>query len=263
MKKRTKVVCGIVLTAITGVGALTVWQRDNISAALSFARFSQSELEDRLASNDQTIKDALDAVPEVVIRDITQEEKQALRAGALTQEELVKSLLQDPPQTKPEPDDSPQPKHEQMPEGAPHPGSTQQSANTPAVSERKEKQSAPNEYDQQVSALIARVLVLREEFLIKLDDLKSAAIAEYRAIPSDQRTASKLLKFAGGYLAKGRDLEKQCDAEMDAITAQLDRLARESGGDPTLAQTVRDTYAQEKRLKKALYMAELKKRGMM
>ena len=258
VKRRTKIVCGVLLAAIIGVGALTVWQWNNISAALSFTRYSQSELEDRLASNDQTIKDAMDAAPEVVIRDITQEEKDALRAGTLTQEELVQSLLQKPEQTTPEPEQKPQTK----PEGEPPPKQVQQPAKDPADSTQPEKKPEQSEYEKQVNALIAQVLVLREEFLIKLDELQAAAIAEYKAIPEDQRTASKLLSFAGGYLAKGLELEKQCDAKVEAIAVELDRLARENGGDPTLAQTVYDTYVEEKSLKKAWYMAELKKRGM-
>ena len=258
MKKRTKIVCGSMLAAIIGIGALAAWQWNTISAALSFARYSQSELEDRLASNDQTIKDAMDAAPEVVLRDITQEEKDALRDGTLTQEELVQSLLQKPEQTEPKPEKDPQTK----PEGKPPPKQTQQPAKDPAVSTQPEKEPELSEYEKKVNELVAQVLVLREEFLIKLDELQAAAIADYKAIPSDQRTASKLLSFAGGYLTKGLELEKQCDAEVEAIAVELDQLARENGGDPTLAQTVYDTYVEEKSLKKAWYMAELKKRGM-
>ena len=266
MKKRTKIVCGGMLAAIIGVGALTTWHWNNISAALSFARYSQSELEDRLASNDQTIKDAMDAAPEVVLRDITQEEKDALRDGTLTQEELVQSLLQKPEQTAPKPEKDLQTKPEKepqtKPEGEPPPKQTQQPAKDPAVSTQPEKEPELSEYEKKVNELIAQVLVLREEFLIKLDELQAAAIADYKAIPKDQRTASKLLSFASGYLAKGLELEKQCDAEVEAIAVELDRLARENGGDLTLAQTVYDTYVEEKSLKKAWYMAELKKRGM-
>lgn len=262
MKCRAKIVCGVLLTAIIGVGALTVWQWNNIRAALSFVRFSQSELEDKLSQNDQTIKDAMDAAPEVTIRDITQEEKEALRDGTLTQEELVQSLLQkpqaEPEQKKPEPEQSPQTKPEQVPKEDSPSQSTQPPAQAPAASAQPE----PSEYERQVNALIAQVLVLREEFLIKLDNLQAAAIADYKALPKEERTTTKLMNLASGYLAKGLELEKQCDAQVEAIAVELDRLARENGGDPELAQTVYDTYVEEKSLKKAWYMAELKKRGM-
>lgn len=246
-----------------------MWQWNNISAVLRFARFSQEELEDKLNENDQTIKNAMDAVPEVTIRDITQEEKDALRDGTLTQEELVESLIQKPkpqPQEKePKPEKPPQTKPEQVPNEESPSQSTQQPAPEPAVSnpeQEPEQEPEQSQYEQQVNALIAQVLVLREEFLIKLDELKAAAIADYKAIPEDQRTKTKLLSLTSGYMSKGLALEKQCDAQIEAIVAELDRLARENGGDLTLAQTVYDTYVEEKSLKKAWYMAELKKGGM-
>ncbi len=262
MSFKKKIICGTLLLVIAGVGALAWWQRNNISAALSFARFSQEELETKLTENDQAIKNAVADNPSVNIRDITDEERAALREGTLTQEELVQSLLK--PATPPEKDSAPSAKPEQKPEAKPeqkpegdkpHSQTTQQTA--PSVSAQPE----PNEYEQKVNALMAKVFVLREEFLIKLDELQAAAIADYKAIPADQRTTSKLASLVSGYLAKGLDMEKQCDAKIEQIVLELEQFLQENGGDLTLAQTVYDTYVEEKSLKKAWYMAELKKRG--
>ena len=57
-------------------------------------------------------------------------------------------------------------------------------------------------------------------------------------------------------------MEKECDARIKTITEQLTQVANEYGGDPTLAETVYNTYVEEKSLKKAWYMAELKKIGV-
>ena len=269
MSLSKKIACGVLLAVVLGVGALTVWQWNNISAALSFVRFSQEKLEEKLVANDQTIKDAVEANPSVTIREVTEEERAALRDGTLTQEELVQSLLQKPEtEPKPEPEQSPKPqttpqtKPEQMPEEEKPSQSTQQPGQAPAASTPPEQETQQSEYEQQVNALIAEVLVLREEFLMKLDDLQAAAIADYKALPADQRTTTKLLSFVGGYLAKGLDMEKQCDAEIEAIVLELEQVLRKNGDDITIAETVFDTYLEEKTLKKAWYMAELKKRGM-
>lgn len=250
MSFRKKIVCGVLLAAVIGVGALTVWQWNNISAALSFARFSQEELEEKLAANDQTIKDAVAKAPQVTIREVTEEERSALRDGTLTQEELVQSLIQQP-ETKPE----------AKPDGQPPSQSTRKPAQQPPASSAQ-PEPEQSEYEKQVNALIAEVFVLREEFLIKLDELQAAAIADYKAIPADQRTTKAITGLVSGYLAKGLDMEKQCDAQIKEIVLKLDQLVHENGGDETLAQTVYDTYLEEKSLKKAWYMAELKKRGM-
>ena len=58
------------------------------------------------------------------------------------------------------------------------------------------------------------------------------------------------------------ELEKECDGKMDALVAAMEKLIRENQGDMTLVDTVVDTYANEKSLKKAWYMAKLEENGL-
>ena len=279
MRVQRKIVCGVLLTAVIGVGALAAWQWNNISAALSFVRFSQEELEEKLADNDQVIKDAVEANPSVTIREVTEEERAALRDGTLTQEELVQSLLQKPestPESEPEqsqkPEVAPQTKPEQKPPETSTP--TQQPQPKPEVSTQPKPevstqpepevstQPEQSESEQKINELIAKVFVLREEFLIKLDNLMTQAKADYVALPPEDRSGSKLMRLASNYMSKGLALEKQCDAEVEAIATELNQIVREHGGDLSLPQTLYDTYVEEKSLKKAWYMAEVKKIGV-
>lgn len=261
MKQRTKIICGVVFALVIGAGALTVWQWNNISAALSFVRFSQEELEEKLTQNDQTIKDAVENLPNVTIRDVTQEEKDALKEGTLTQEELVQSLIQ----TEQKPEKQPDKDSEQT--GTPVSDSSK-ADNTP-TSKPEQPPAQPEEppeqsdYEKRLNELIAKVFVLREEFLIKLDNTQAAAIADYKAMPVDQRTTKNIASLVSGYLSKGLDMEKECDAQIEQIVVEMESLLKENGGDLSIAQKVYDTYVEEKSLKKAWYMAELKKRGMM
>lgn len=254
MSRRKKVFAALLVFLLLTV-SLAVWQRNNIAALLSFARFSQEELEEKIADNDQKIKDAVEQLPNVTIRDITQEEKDALRDGTLTQEELIEDLIE--PVAKPEV--KPEQKPEQQPE------IQQPQDEKPAVTPKPEPQPEDQtkaEYEKKLSAILAKVYVLREEFLLKLDDLQAEAIAEYRALPEKERSASKLTGLVGKYMSKGLDLEKQCDKKMDEILVELEVLIQENNGDTSLPQTVFDTYVEEKSLKKALYMEKLKKRGL-
>jgi len=118
-----------------------------------------------------------------------------------------------------------------------------------------------SDYQKQLSAVVAKVYVLREKFTIELDNMKNEAVAEYKAIPEADRTSGKLTDFAKKYVKRAAELEKQCDSEMDAIVGELDALIRANNGDHSIIDTVIETYASEKSLKKAWYMAELKKRG--
>lgn len=251
---RKKVLFSVLLAVLLLLISLTVWQRNNIAAVLSFARFSQEELEEKIADSDQKIKDAVEKIPNVTVRDITEEEKEALRDGTLTQEELVENLIK--PATKPEtePEQKPQTPEREQPQS--------QKPVVPPQSEPKTEEQMKSEYEKKLSAVLAKVYVLREEFLIKLDQLQAEAIAEYRALPETERSASKLTGLVGKYMSKGLELEKQCDQKIDEILVELEALIQENNGDTTLPQTVFDTYVEEKSLKKALYMEKLKKRGL-
>ena len=88
------------------------------------------------------------------------------------------------------------------------------------------------------------------------------AKADYLALPLEERSGSKLMRMVSSYLSKGQALEKECDAEIEAIATELDQIVREYGGDLSLPQTVYDTYIEEKSLKKAWYMNAVKKIGV-
>ena len=264
MSRRKQIVCGIVLLLVAGVAAVAVWQRNNVSAALSFLQYSQEELEEKLTQNDQLVKDAVAAIPEVTVRDVTEEERQALRDGTLTQEELVQNILG----TTSQPSGG-------TAESADKPSGTQtapaqsgqqtiqkEQTTQPEQATQPEQTPAQPTYQEQMSAIIAEVYVLREEFLIRLDQLKDEAWAAYSALPKEQRTTTAIAKMVSGYLSRGLSLEKECDAKIEAVIIRLEELIQENNGDLSIAQTVYDTYIEEKSLKKAWYMSELKKRGL-
>lgn len=251
MSRFKKILCTILAVLLLGAGVLVWWQWDNIAAVITGLRYSTQELEEKLAQNDQVVKDAVAAIPEITVRDLTDEERQALRDGTLTSDELVQSMTggeKQPDTAAPDPEKPTQQKPDPKPEKDDPP---QQPDKTP-------EQLA---YEQELSAVIARVYVLREEFLGKLDALMSQALAEYNAMSADQRTASNLTTLVSNYLSVGLDMEKECDARIEAIIVELETLLQKNNGDLSIAQTVYDTYVEEKSLKKAWYMAELKKRG--
>ena len=185
MSRIKRILCAVLLLAVVAVGGLAWWQRDNIGALITGLRYSQTELEDQLQQNDQAIKDAMDTVPDFSIRDLTEEDKQALKDGTMTREELIESLIE--PVQKPE--DKPATSPEIQPEKTDKPDSSVQ-------------QPEEDPVQQQVAAVIAEAYVLREEFLAKLDDLLAQAMAEYKAIPAEER-ASKVPGMVSRYLSTG------------------------------------------------------------
>ena len=267
-KKRTKgrwvlIILAVVLALLA---ILAFWQRNNLKAVLDFTSFSQEELEEQLQQNDQQIKDTVDALEDVTIRDLTEEERQALRDGALSPEEITNRLVGWMPEPLPPEQTESPPASSASGEQPPASGSSGDASGSTSSGAASSGQPPTEdnryyEYQQKLSALIARVYVLREEYLIALDDLQAEAIEDYKSLSASQKRGSKLADFISKYLSRGTQLEKDCDRKMDAVVREMEAVIKEYGGDMSLVDTVIMTYANEKSLKKAWYMSELQKRG--
>ena len=272
LKKRRRGRVGMVVLIVILVllGVLAWWQRDNIKAVVTFATTSQADLEQQIQQNEQAIKDAVEANPAITVREITEEEREALRNGTLTMEELLERLKRpfEPltPAQPEQPAQSEKPAQPETPAEPEQPAQPQpQQPETPATPEQPvtptepEQPAGETEYQKKLNDILARVYVLREEFVLKLDELQKQAVADFKKIESG---ASGIKDFIFAYFGKATALEAECDAKMDAIITDLVALQKEYGEDMELVNTVAYTYANEKSLKKAWYMNELQRRGL-
>ena len=241
-RKTARTVLLIVLAVLLLAVGLLAWRfRKEIQAFTISRQYSTAELEGQLADNDQTIRDAVEASSDVTVRAPTEEEREALRDGSLSQEELIGRLT-----------------------GESAAGSSDSAPETAAPEEQPAEQAPaePPEYQKQLSALIAQAYVLREEYLAALDNMETSAKADYRALSDSQRTAGKLASLVSDYIGRATRLEKECDGKMDAIIAQMETLIQANNGDMSLTDTVFNTYVNEKSLKKAWYMSRLQEKGL-
>ena len=241
-RKTARTVLLIVLAVLVLAVGLLAWRfRKEIQAFAISRQYSTAELEGQLADNDQTIRDAVEASSDVTVRAPTEEEREALRDGSLSQEELIGRLTSESAA-----------------------GSSDSAPETAAPEEQPAEQAPaePPEYQKQLSALIAQVYVLREEYLAALDNMETSAKADYRALSDSQRTAEKLASLVSDYIGRATRLEKECDGKMDAIIAQMETLIQANNGDMSLTDTVFNTYVNEKSLKKAWYMSRLQEKGL-
>lgn len=251
MKRKTKITCAVLAGILVAVGAAAYWQRGNVDAVLKATQYSADEIEEKRKENQQKVQSKVDSMPSITVRDLTEEERQALREGTVTQEKLTEKLVEAI---------HPQPVGDSAPAAPPPAQSTAPAASSqPVTVPAEEAPVDPAQWEKDLSALIARVYVLREEYTIALDHMQAEATEEYHGMKD--RTKTALVKFAKGYVTRALALEKECDAQMDEIVSQMETIIRENKGDMTLVDTVVETYASEKSLKKAWYMAELQKRG--
>lgn len=135
-----------------------------------------------------------------------------------------------------------------------------------AETPKQETASQPVEkkptYEELLKAIIDKVYALRSEYVGALEGLEDEGVAAYKNIPAEQRKGKYLVDFASTYISKAYKLEVECDKKMDGLVAELEALQKQYGQSDELVQQVIDTYASEKSLKKAWYMSELEKRGM-
>lgn len=244
MKRRKTILCTILVLLAVSLAGLFWWQRDNLKAIHAATQHTSAELEEKLDENQQMIQEAVKAAGEVTVGEITEEDRQAFRDGSMTQEQLVERLTNGG-------------------EGEPReePGNTSRPESDGKTPPEPPK-PAENTYQKELSALIARVYVLREEYTLALDTMYADAKAEYLALPAEKRTKTHLLKMARGYLSRASALEKECDGKMDEIVRAMEKLLRENDGDLGLVDTVVYTYANEKSLKKSWYMSKLEQKGL-
>ena len=244
MKRRKTILCTILVLLAVSLAGLFWWQRDNLKAIHAATQHTSAELEEKLEENQQMIQEAVKAAGEVTVGEISEEDRQAFRDGSMTQEELVERLTNG---GEGEPREEPASTSHPESDGKPPP---------------EPPKPAENTYQKELSALIARVYVLREEYTLALDTMYADAKAEYLALPAEKRTKTQLLKMARGYLSRASALEKECDGKMDEIVRAMEKLLRENGGDLGLVDTVVYTYANEKSLKKSWYMSKMEQKGL-
>ena len=253
MKRWMKILCIVLALLAALLAGLYWWQRENLKAVKDAASHSSEELEEKLAENQQQIRDVVDAAPEIVVREVTEEERQALRDGTMTQEELIERLLDTGEQS----DSTAAPGMEETPPGE----DAKAPAETPTVPAEQPK-PVEDPYQKELSAIIAKVYVLREDFTMAMDNMYDEAKAEYIALPAEKRTKSNLMVLASKYLSKATALEKECDARMDEIVADMEKLIQENNGDMSLVATVVYSYANEKSLKKSWFMSKIQEKGL-
>ena len=241
MKRWWKLLLAVTLVLGLVLAGMYWWQRENLKAVKDAVSYTSEELEEKLTENQQAIRDAVESAPEVVVREVTEEERQALRDGSLTQEELTDRLVTPAEQS-----------------GQQVPAKAEQTPQAPA----EQPKPAEDAYQKELSAIIAKVYVLREEYTIALDNMYESAKAEYIAMPKEKRTKANLAKMASSYLDRAVALEKECDMKMNAIVVAMETTIKENKGDLSLINTVIYSYANEKSLKKSWYISKLQENGV-
>ena len=231
MKKATKVVLIVLALLVTAIGAVVIWQWDNIKAVKTSFTHSREDLAVMMAGTYQAIEDATKDMENVTVRDMTEEERTALRAGELSRDELIQRLISK--QT---------------------PGEEQTVQDGGSAAEPAE-QSEPVDPDQQLlSEYLAEIYVMKDEYTAWLEAKYNEAIDAYNALPEEQRTPEAKYSIGMERMKQALAKEDECDAAMKQIEQKIGALLAKMGRDDSLVKEIQKAYEQEKELKKAYYL---------
>jgi len=94
VKRRWIIAAIVILVMIVILGVLYLMQQDNLKAAANARKYTQEQLLEKKEENRQAVEKALEKqYPELHVRDLTDQERAALRDGTLSREEIISALL--------------------------------------------------------------------------------------------------------------------------------------------------------------------------
>ena len=243
MKKTKKILIPIAVVLLIICGLL-VWQRQNIAALKTSLSYTREDISDMMADNYSKVEEVSQQVEGVTVRDLTDEEREALRAQAISREELI-DLLTGKAEAAGE-------KQEAEPTPAPSGNQTETAPVTTPAPTPTPQATDPNK--ELLAQYIAEIYLMKEEYTQWLENKYQQAIDEYVALPVEEQTTANKYKIGMRCMSEALDKEKECDAKMAEMEAKIKALLVSMGESTELVEEIQAAYEAEKELKKAYYL---------
>lgn len=251
----------MLLVIVILIVVVMLWQWDNINALFMGITSSEEELSVKREENDKIISSTLENYPEISVRDLTDEEKEALAEGMITKEEsllliqgkvTLEELLEKAEETAP----VETPPEEILPVIPPEniPPITPPEDIPPEEVPKEEEPVPPTlSADEEIANLVGEMYILKSEFTSALKNLESTSLKAYSELPDQEKKLQKP-EMMKKILDEVSVMEKDCDTQVKAILDRLTVLLEESGKDLTLVESIKTAYNNEKTITKAEYI---------
>lgn len=268
--KKSRIILCVFAVLIIAIAAVAFVQRDNIAALIDGMRYSDEDLDNQLASSEESVTEYMRDNDLGEIRLLTAEEEAALVSGEISQQDAVKIMtgsmtLTDAKNNKNNSESAQETQSgAQGGNGGTNSGEqgTANGGNAPSgTAPKPETPSTPAEpetpavdYDTLISEKVAELYVVKANFSSQLASMKKAAENEFDSYPKEERTDAKKIEIIKSKISGASALEKQCDAKVADIVSELRSLLSEAGRDTSLADKINEAYNQEKKVMKAKYV---------
>ena len=207
------------------IGGLCLWQWNNIQALYAFltqdSRQIAENLEGQREEHHQAIQDAVGGG--LNVRPPSTEQSDAILSGQLTPEEVKEEL-----------------------------GITDQLQKT----EEPAQEGEPPAYTAQdlVNSCVAELYGCKIDIMAVLAELKRETLAEWNALPAEERTDTKMKEFGLAGLNECYRLEAEVDDQVREILGRYETRLKEIGAKTAILDQLWTYYTEEKAAEKAYYL---------
>ena len=274
-KKRGRIALIILLVLIFLLGVSALLLRRWLSLGHYILTTSPEAVQSDKAENDKKTNALLnELIPNVTMRDLTEEERALLASGALAYEdalalirgETVAPVTTDAPATTTAPVETEPPVQTTAPEApaataavSKPPAETTAATKPPAVTTAvttAETTAATEPLDlaetiRRQEEIIAEIYLLRATYLNEIDKLIKDTKQMYIDLPKEQKNLQNKMKIVEKMIPVGNKLEDECDAKMETLLAELSTLLKKQNLSTAIVDEIRKTYAEQKNLKLA------------
>lgn len=270
MKKRIIIVLSIVLILAILIGVFLYMNWNTIQAVMDGMQYTTEEVEQQLQQSQNELQRYIDSNEKIVVRDLTDEEKDALNSGEITSADAIKILTgkktledvreekkEEPNQTNTDnkTDTTAPSENEQKPQ-IDNSQNNNSKKDTPKPQEpvKEEPKDSSDDAESKVSELIASLYVTKNMYMSRLDGLEAELGAEFEKVASEDKQAEKQ-RIIAKYTPIIGAWERECDNAVYAIINQIEAELKNSGQDLEMVTKIKEAYKSEKRAKKAYYVS--------
>lgn len=246
MKKALKIIGIILLVIVVITAGLVIWKWPYISAVIDGMTKTAEQLgEMRVEDTEKTLQ-AVNKYMESDIRDLTDEEKEKIKAGELSQTEVLAQivaeatgigLVEEPNETVTGTPDDQQPVQEQT-------GAKPAPEQKPAVSN----------YDQLVAGCVNKLYGLQSEYTGQLEGLVARTKSYYSQQKSSAGEAAAKTSTANMVQGEVASMEGACDTKVEAVLSDLNSNLKAIGADTAIVGELRAAYEREKAAQRRAYV---------
>lgn len=247
--KTWHIVLAIVLVVLICAGIVALKNLDNIRAVYEAKKLTAEEIVIKQNENKQKTQEILDSITEAEISELPEDVREMLKEGEITEEESIEIILGNATVEEIIERNS---ASGEAPSGEKKPQEEKPQENKPAVEkpqENKPTEEKPNNASKK-EEIIAKIYLLRAEYLNAIDGLIESGKATLRTIKPSEWTTSKKMSLISEYGAKGEALEASCDARMEALLGELEAELSRLGESTAPVGEIRSAYKEQKILKK-------------